>query len=216
MTKSNNPLDEYMKNAKSTKEKLMINAIILFSKKGYNNVGIRSICSGVGIKESSFYNHYKGKEALFEEIIKYFVESGKRVIFTEDEINTSIEQGDVGYFFKTNMEKFALHTGNPLIHMILQLITMESYTNELAFNISKHHIYYSRKDYTEKVLCGLQKKGTIIDCDIKQVTSEYYYGLKGLLDEYLLYTAWDKDINGIMDKIKNHITFYTDLLRKEP
>ncbi|MDR1607429.1 MAG: TetR/AcrR family transcriptional regulator [Deltaproteobacteria bacterium] len=54
-----------------TKEIILVNSTILFSKKGYDAVSIRDIAKVIGIKPSSLYNHYSSKEALFEAVLRH-------------------------------------------------------------------------------------------------------------------------------------------------
>jgi AcrR family transcriptional regulator len=54
-----------------TKEVIMIESTILFAKKGYKAVSIRDIANHIGIKPSSLYNHFSGKEALFDTVLKH-------------------------------------------------------------------------------------------------------------------------------------------------
>jgi len=201
--------------SENTKEKLFYSSVYLFSEKGYANVGIREISRSVGIKPSSFYNHFPSKEALFREILETFRHMMGKVVFTDEEIERIADEGDIGGFFIQNMERFRSVTGNPLFHTLLQIINMESYTNQAAFELSAQNLYYLRKDYTEKVLKKMLEKGHIKPCDPATITSEYYYTLKGLLDEYLLREVWDKDTSEIMLKIKAHIQFFTTLLKTE-
>jgi AcrR family transcriptional regulator len=63
-----------------TRSKILDEALKLFAIKGYGAVSIRDICRVVGIKESSLYYHYEGKEALFEDIMQRF-EKGYRHYF---------------------------------------------------------------------------------------------------------------------------------------
>jgi len=62
----------------NTKERLLYRGIKLFSAKGYSNIGIRQLCTSVGIKESSFSNHFKSKESLFREIMGLMVREGEQ------------------------------------------------------------------------------------------------------------------------------------------
>ena len=55
-----------------TKQKIFFTSIYLFSKNGINGVSIRDITKSVGIKESSFYNHYINKEELINSVINYY------------------------------------------------------------------------------------------------------------------------------------------------
>ena len=47
-----------------TKARILWEALELFSSKGYKGVSVRDIAGAVGIRESSLYNHFKGKNFL--------------------------------------------------------------------------------------------------------------------------------------------------------
>jgi len=207
--------DQMIDDAESTQERLFLSAVYLFSVKGYNAVGIRELCRSVGVKESSFYNHYPSKEDLLEKIFAYFTECNQRVVMTEEEIEEMAETGDIRVFLTANMEKFSGVTGdNVLYHTVLQIVLMESYVNPLAYEAAKHNLYYLRRDYTEKVLNRMMERGYIRECDVELVTAEYYYSLKGMLDEFLLREVWGGDLEGIGTRIQGHIGFFADLLKK--
>ncbi|MEQ8154512.1 MAG: TetR/AcrR family transcriptional regulator [Clostridiaceae bacterium] len=199
----------------STKQRLFYSAVYLFSAKGYSNVGIRELCRSVNIKESAFYNHYGSKQELFNSILEYFTETSGKVVFDEDEIERIVQSGDIRHFFIENMKKFSSITGNPLYHTILQVVFMECYTNNKAYKLAKNNLYYLRKEYTEKVLTRMIKNGSIKDCNVEQITVEYYYGLKGLLDEFLLHEVWNESTEEIRERIVKHIDFFVELLKKE-
>ncbi|WP_366924577.1 TetR/AcrR family transcriptional regulator [Metallumcola ferriviriculae] len=200
--------------AATTKERIFYSAVYLFSTKGFANVGIRELCRSVDIKESALYNHYKSKEDLFLSILEVFKEASSKVVFSDEEIESAVQSGDIALFFKENMKKFSYSTNNPLYHTILQIILMESYTNAHAHDLARSHLYYLRRDYTEKVLRGMMDNGDIKECDVEVVTAEYYYGLKGLLDEYLLREVWNEDTDVIMKRIEKHIAFFVEILKK--
>lgn len=207
--------DQMIDDAESTQERLFLSAVYLFSVKGYNAVGIRELCRSVGVKESSFYNHYPSKEDLLEKIFAYFAECNQRVVMTEEEIEEMAETGDIRVFLTANMEKFSGVTGdNILYHTVLQIVLMESYVNPRAYEAAKQNLYYLRRDYTEKVLNRMMERGYIRECDVGLVTAEYYYSLKGMLDEFLLREVWGGDLEGIGMRIQGHIGFFADLLKK--
>ncbi len=56
---------------KETKEKILDAAIDLFAARGYDHVSIRGIAAAVGIKESSIYKHYSGKDEILGKIFEY-------------------------------------------------------------------------------------------------------------------------------------------------
>jgi len=55
----------------TTKEKILDVALTLFSTHGYDAVSIRDIGKQVGIKESSIYNHFENKQAIFDGILAF-------------------------------------------------------------------------------------------------------------------------------------------------
>ncbi len=59
---------------KHTREKIVAQAMQLFAVKGYQAVSIRDIAGKVGIRESSIYNHFENKQAIFDEIIRLCTE----------------------------------------------------------------------------------------------------------------------------------------------
>jgi len=80
--------------APTTKEKLFCAGLQLFAQKGYANVGIRELTRAVGIKESSFYNHYAGKESLFQAILAFYDQASRAVVLSQEEIDYFIQNGD--------------------------------------------------------------------------------------------------------------------------
>lgn len=206
--------DHEINQSKDTKEKLFYAGVYLFAKDGYSNVGIRKLCSRVKIKESSFYNHYKSKAQLLDSILQYFENQNQKIPFTKEEVKEIINKEDVEYFFKYNMEKFGLITNSPLYFTILQIILRERFLREDVYKAELESLYYLRKGYTEEILEGLKQRQVIRNVNVKQVTQEYYYGLKGLLDEYLLRVIWDDNLDIVSNKIDSHLQFFIGYLKK--
>ena len=53
----------------TTKEKIVDEALTLFSTKGYKGTSVKSIADAVGIKDSSLYKHFKSKRDIFDTIV---------------------------------------------------------------------------------------------------------------------------------------------------
>ena len=54
----------------TTKQKILNEALTLFSEKGYNAVYVGDIAAAVGIKAPSLYKHYKSKKDIFFRIMR--------------------------------------------------------------------------------------------------------------------------------------------------
>ena len=61
----------------TTKEKILDTALELFSRHGYDGVSVRDIARAVGIRESSLYNHFPSKRALFDGIVDFCVQQAE-------------------------------------------------------------------------------------------------------------------------------------------
>ena len=76
----------------TTKERIELEALNLFSIHGYHGVSIRDIAGKVGIKESSIYKHFKGKEEIFDTIRDHYMLKSE-AIFGEVTKNPSVYTG---------------------------------------------------------------------------------------------------------------------------
>ena len=80
-----------------TKQRILDEALTLFSEKGYANVFVGDIAEAVGIKAPSLYKHYKSKKAIFDAIIdemnRLFTEQVKAM-----QINVKDASTDAGVY----------------------------------------------------------------------------------------------------------------------
>ena len=53
----------------TTRDKIILHALLLFSQKGYQAVSVQEIAQAVGIRAPSLYNHFDSKRAIFDTII---------------------------------------------------------------------------------------------------------------------------------------------------
>ena len=52
-----------------TRQRILDSALELFSARGYDAVSVGEIAEAVGIRASSLYNHFPGKQAIFDAIV---------------------------------------------------------------------------------------------------------------------------------------------------
>ncbi|MEI5908033.1 TetR/AcrR family transcriptional regulator [Bacillus spongiae] len=60
-----------MNKGEKTKQKILDNALVLFSTKGYEATSLKDIASSIEIKAPSIYAHFSSKEVLFEKVTEY-------------------------------------------------------------------------------------------------------------------------------------------------
>ncbi|MDR2367022.1 MAG: TetR/AcrR family transcriptional regulator [Deltaproteobacteria bacterium] len=54
-----------------TKTRLVMESMVLFGEKGFDGVSVRDIADVVGLKTSSFYNHFYSKDALLDFVVNH-------------------------------------------------------------------------------------------------------------------------------------------------
>ncbi len=130
-----------------TKQKILEEALILFSEKGYRDVFVNDIAKAVGIKAPSLYKHFKNKEEIFNAILLELKESYTKQAAAIG-INGNNTMIDAGIYSEISQETL-IDMGKNLFlyflhdkHMKLfrKLLTMEQYHNpELAMLYSNQY-----------------------------------------------------------------------------
>lgn len=74
-----------------TKQRILLEALRLFSQGGYDAVSVEQIAAAVGIKAPSLYKHYKGKKDIFNAILE---ETARRYGSFTDGISVHFQDSD--------------------------------------------------------------------------------------------------------------------------
>lgn len=74
----------------TTKQRILIEALRLFSNDGYDAVSVEQIAKAVGIKAPSLYKHYKSKQDIFNNILQQMEQQD-----TENATACSVPEGTI-------------------------------------------------------------------------------------------------------------------------
>ena len=194
---------------KSTKEKIFDVSLDLFSQKGFDAVSVREIARGVGIRESSIYNHYKNKEAILDAIIDYFMSELQQSGPPEEEEELLMNQGPEVYF-KVGAEIFLKQINTPTMEKIWRLVSIEMYHNEKIRNFYKKELLEEPINIWETVFTKMIEKGLIKPFNPRTLAYEYFSFAIYLFFEYFV-LKYDEDFDSFMDlaleKMNNHAEF---------
>ena len=163
-----------------TKNKILDTATKLFALKGVGSVSMRDIAKVVGIKSSSIYHHYEGKDALLDDILSRF-ERGYRHYF--DWLAEANSKADSVETLMDNMfNKEFLKMLDPMGCLGMSLAIKEQHHNESArncvFNLFlEHSVSRMQADFDRLI-----KKGIIPSSDTKTIATIFMFSVMVLND----------------------------------
>ena len=108
-----------------TREKILGEALSLFSIYGTEAVSVRDICSAVGIKESSLYYHFPGKAGISAELYARFNARAAEIMRSLSEAlenGERLKKQDVLNVCARFFDEFWME---PFCNRVLRLLTME-------------------------------------------------------------------------------------------
>ncbi|MCP4179450.1 MAG: TetR/AcrR family transcriptional regulator [bacterium] len=203
-----------LSNKKSTKERIFEAAVQLFSTKGFHGTSMRDLAKEVGIKESSIYNHFPGKNSILDAMLEYQMTGFQRVI---EELNRlekdSPELTDPLDIWLAGADVF-IKILPPLTYKVNLLIINEMFLNEKCRKFVLQSMFATQTKLMEQTLKGLHDKGYIRDCDIHMTSVQYVYMLHGLENENRLLLLEGHNPKDLHKKMLKHITFFIKGLRK--
>ena len=133
--------------AEATREKILAKALELFSMQGYDAVSVGEIAKAVGIKAPSLYNHFPGKQAIFDAIVE---STAAQYEADTDQIDIHVQNAaqDIPVFTEITADalfekvrqifEYSLH--NETISRFRRMMTIEQFRSpELAALYSKRY-----------------------------------------------------------------------------
>lgn len=155
----------------NTSEKILYEALKLFSKYGYSDVTVKDVAEAVGIKAPSIYKHFKSKGEIFDTILK------NAIVRLDEKLHNADDYEIVKNYKKTlNMEKLAIELFQYLLHdeyvtRVRKMISIEMYRNPEAMQFYVDKFIENPMKKQEEIVCyyGLDNFG-----DIKVLSTIFY------------------------------------------
>ena len=202
-----------------TKQRILREALRLFSQKGYDAVSVEQIVDAVGIKAPSLYKHYKSKQDIFNAI---FEETAKRYgAFAE---SISVHLGDSGQ----DLQVFSAITADGLVEKVRSLIsyslhdefvsqfrrmmTIEQFRSpELSARYSQRYVAQIQ-NYHKGLFQRMIAAGVMVDEDPNLLAMMYDSPILILLGECDRHPEKEQEI---MDTLERHVRLFYQLFHQE-
>lgn len=192
----------------TTKEKIVYEALTLFSTKGYKGTSVKNIADAVGIKDSSLYKHFKSKEEILNTIMELV---GNHI--REMSINFGLGEGEdyknVIEFYKT-LDKdsfvefirkiFLFYLKDDLISKFWRLGLMEQFQNEKVYSLFREFFLEESIKYLTAIFAQMSRENMFIDADPQVMAISFYTPIFFLLSKYSGFEEKEEEVVEILDK----------------
>ena len=190
-----------------TKEKILMTALQLFARDGYEAVSVRTIAEELGMTKGALYRHYKNKRDIFDSIVErmfqidaqrandYQMPAETYEVMPDSYQNTFLE--DIQTY---TIEQLKFWTEDAFATKFRRMLSLEQYRNAEMAELYSQCIVAGPVAYTEDLFRELIKEGVLKAENPRQLAVEYYAPL------FLLINMFDQtgEIEEYMEILKNH------------
>lgn len=187
-----------------TKERILLVALKLFARDGYEAVSVSQISGELGMTKGALYKHYKNKRDIFDSILQRMeqmdYDRAKEYEMPEgtfDEMAESYRKASVEKIKIYSIEQFKYWTEEEFASLFRKMLTLEQYRSEEMGKLYQQYLVSGPVSYMKDLftsMTGDAKRGA-------QLAIEFYAPM------YLLYSLYDeaKDKESIIKMIQEHI-----------
>ena len=204
----------------NTREKILLAALRLFSRRGYDAVSVEQIAQAVGIKAPSLYKHFPSKQAIFDAIL---AETAQRyAAFTDGiSVHTGTPQEDSKTFARLTadvlVEKmralvaYSLH--DEFVSQFRRMMTIEQFRSPELSSLYSQRYVAQIQQYHEGLFRRIIAAGVMRSENPELLALMYDAPILLLLGECDRHPEKEQDI---MDTLEKHVQLFYRLFHEEP
>lgn len=176
----------------TTKEKILNEALTLFSEKGYSDVFVGDIAAAVGIKAPSLYKHFKGKQEIFDSCVEKFFERMTQIrneLFLPDTLQSDVsyKTADTEKITEFAIGLFMFYWKDDIASKFRKMLMIERYRNPELNRIYEELFVNGAVEYEEKIFAELIGAGIIKKEEPHIIALRFYTPIFYLLQKYDMY-----------------------------
>ena len=198
-----------------TKQRILDEALTLFSEKGYANVYVNDIAEKVGIKAPSLYKHYKSKQAIFDAIIDEmnhrFEEQAQSLSIngTDPSKDAKVyEHMDEDHLVQLGNNLFLYYLHDSYTKRFRKMLTLEQFKDKELAKVYSRQYFDNPLSYQGMLLGLLVAQGLLVTDDVPIMALHFYSPI------YMLLTVCDREPERekeALELMKKHIRQFDKL-----
>lgn len=172
-----------------TKEKILMTALRLFARDGYEAVSVSAIAGELGITKGALYKHYKSKRDIFDCIVDrmYLIDStrAQKYEVPEDTFADCPAQyvhRDIEKIKEYTLAQYEFWTSDVFASSFRKMLVLEQYRDPEMNKLYQSCIVRGPVSYMEDIFRGMISEGVLKDEDPKCLAIEFFAPLFLLIE----------------------------------
>lgn len=176
----------------TTKERIVDEALTLFSTKGYDGTSVKNIADAVGIKDSSLYKHFKSKKEIFDTIVSEMslrMEQMSKGIGLPDE--RDVEDAAVYYghlsmdvLLEVSRKTFLYYLKDEFAARFRRMLVIEQYRDREIYEVYREIFMEASIRYQTILFDEMIQRGIFVRADPGCMALNFYAPMFFLLNKY--------------------------------
>lgn len=197
--------------SKTTKEDILIVALHLFARYGYEAVSVSQIAGKLGMTKGALYRHFESKMDIFDHIVKRMeqgdgeqAESNDMPADEKESMPDQYDKVSLENFIKYSKDMFAYWTENDFAASFRKMLTLEQFRNEEMQALYQQYLVAGPAGYVKDLFVGMGMKDADNKADMFYSVMFFYYSLyDGAEEKGQIKDRFENVIDDIALKLNN-------------
>lgn len=199
---------------KSTKERILDEALRLFSQSGYIGTSMNDIATKLGVTKAALYKHYTNKQEILDSIVERMneldMERAKKYEMPEGNMDEVIARYKI-----TAVDKIKQYTKVQFLHWteeefsscFRKMLTLEQYRDPKMEELYQKYLVEGPVTYIKTIF-----EGFIEDNEEARQLALNFYG-----PVFLLYSIFDGAIEkqSVVNMVDQHVEYFSNILEEK-
>ncbi len=198
---------------KSTKERILEEALKLFSQSGYMGTSMNDIAAKLGVTKAALYKHYTSKREILDSIVEKMNQMDAERIKKYDMPEGKMEEV-IAEYKDTAFDKIKQFTKVQFLHWTQEefpccfrkMLTLEQYRDAEMAKLYQNYLAEGPLSYIETIFEGITNHGE----DARQLALDFYGPI------FLLYSIYDgtEEKESVVKLVDRHVDRFANMLQE--
>ena len=164
-----------------TKERILITALHLFARDGYEAVSVSDIAQALGMTKGALYKHYRNKRDIFDSMLKRMLEldssAARQYGMPEQNLNendSGYDQVDWSELRQFSLAQFRFWTEDAFACPMRRMLSLEQYRSKEMGKLYQEMAVSGPVHYTADVFRRMMERGRMKPGDADALAAQFY------------------------------------------